>query len=85
MSGALKGKENGSDTYIFTIQTTPEEVESFYTSELVKLGWTLLGIGKGETGGNALMIFTGSKGLLTVSVLVVDEEESLIYVMIIGG
>ena len=83
MPDALNGEERGADTYIFTIQTAPEDVERFYTNELVKLGWTLLGIGKGETGGNALMIFAGPKGTLTVSILIADEKESLIYVMII--
>jgi hypothetical protein len=83
MSGAINGEENGNDAYIFTIIATIKEVESYYASELSKLGWTLLATGSGGTGGNTLMIFTGSSGTLTVSILVADEEASLMYVMIL--
>lgn len=82
MPGALNGEESDSDAYIFTIQSSSEDIQNFYQSELPKVGWDFLAVGEGDTG-NVLMIFMGEKGTFTVSIFTVDETESLYYVMLL--
>jgi hypothetical protein len=79
MPGAIAGEvSNGG--YTFTIKTSPSAVEAFYESKLPKLGWNLLGTGKGETGA-LLLIFTRGSGTLTVGII--PQANGLIYVMFV--
>jgi hypothetical protein len=82
MPEALKGDESDEDAYIFTIISTREEIETFYTNELQKLGWALLAVGQGETGA-VLMIFMSDNGSFTVSIFTIDEEEGLFYILLL--
>lgn len=82
MPGAIKGEESESDAYIFTIQSGIDDIQAFYIKELPKSGWDLLAVGEGDTN-NVIMIFMGEKGTFTVSILIVDESDSLLYVMLL--
>ena len=82
MPGAKNGEESDSDSYIFTIKSTREEIADYYEQELPKVGWELLGVGDGEEG-TVMMIFTGDSGTFMVSLLEVDELDGLYYVMLI--
>lgn len=40
MPGAISGKENSDNSsYLYAINIVPSEIATFYTQELVKLGW----------------------------------------------
>lgn len=78
MPGAIAG-EGDTGGYRFTIKASRDEIQAFYESELRKLGWTLLGLGQGDTGA-AIMIFTGNDGTLSVSII---EHEAEFIVMIV--
>jgi len=67
MSGAIAG-EGDASSYRFTIQASLEEIQKYYEKELPKLGWSFLATGEGDSGA-AILIFSGSSGPLSVSII----------------
>jgi hypothetical protein len=85
MPGAIAGEESnsgGQASYMFTITSDIQTVQDYYTTELAKTGWAGFGAGQGETG-NALLIFMKGTDILTLSIIMADEEAGLILVLII--
>ncbi len=85
MPGALAGEESnagGKANYTFTITGDVQTVQDYYTTELTKLGWSAFATGQGESG-LALLIFMKGTDLLTLSIIVADEDAGLILVLII--
>ena len=82
MPGAIRGEERDGDIYVFTIQSSEEEVQDFYLGELPEVGWESLAVGEGGNG-SVLMIFTGKSGTLSVGIFTVDVSQSLLFVMLL--
>ena len=79
MPGALAG-DGDSLGYSFTIQASPDDVQSFYETEMGDLGWSLLASGQGSTGA-ILLIFT--QGQQTASVSIFTQPDGIVYVMLV--
>jgi len=77
MPNAISGEET-DDGYSYTIQDSPEEVKTYYESEMVKIGWTAFAIGKGETG-SLLLMYQKEGKTTTVSVF---EQENLTLILL---
>lgn len=84
MPGAIAGEESteGAPSYSFTVNAETSAVTGFYNRELAKLGWRAAAVGTGPTG-NLLALFMKGSDVLSVSVLVVDSSQKLLYVMLI--
>ena len=85
MPGAMAGEESnasGKTNYAFTITSDTQTVQDYYTTELTKGGWTSFATGQGDTG-NALLIFMKGTDILTLSIIIADEETELILVLLI--
>lgn len=78
MPGAIAGE--GDDAgYRFTIKANSDDIQEYYERELSKLGWQFLAAGQGENG-TLILIFTGSEGTLSVSLL--PHEDEFIVVLV---
>jgi hypothetical protein len=82
MPSAINGEELDLEAYAFTVVASMEEIQDFYDYQLPKIGFEPFAVGQGAPG-KALLIFMGDSGMLTLSILIVDEEASLYYVMIV--
>ncbi len=79
MPNAIAG-EGDSKGYSFTINATPEEIQSFYEKELGKQGWNLLAGGQG-TANAILLIFM--KDVNTLSVSIIPQPDGIMYVLLV--
>lgn len=85
MPNAVAGEESkdgGKASYAFTIKGDIATVQSYYTKELSKKGWTTLTVGAGPTG-NVIAIFTKGSDVLSVAIVIADKKEKLILVLIV--
>ncbi|MCB9422622.1 MAG: hypothetical protein H6667_22660 [Ardenticatenaceae bacterium] len=79
MPQAIAGDE-GEGSYYFTVEATAEEVEAFYEDEMQQLGWSLLGVGEGETGA-LLVIFQKESEVASISILLFNESTSYVFLV----
>jgi hypothetical protein len=79
MPEAIAG-EGDSKGYAFTIQATLDEVQTYYETEMSKLGWNILGTGQDKTNA-VLLIFT--KGPDIASFSIIPQPDGLMYVMLV--
>ena len=82
MPGALFGDYSAEEAYVFSIDASRDEIETYYTIELPKLGWEPFAAGDSEAG-TVLLMFMGEKGTLTITILTVGAEEGLYNVMLL--
>ncbi len=79
MPNAIAG-EGDSTGYSFTIKATAEEIQSFYETELAKLGWGLFTSGQGASGATLLMFM---KDVSIVSVSIIPQPDGVMYVLLV--
>jgi len=78
MPGAVGG-EGDDESYGFTIEATPREVQEYYEAELGKLGWRSSVQGDGQT---SLMLIFMKDASATLTVTILSEgEESLVFLV----
>jgi hypothetical protein len=81
MPEAIAG-EGDATSYRFLVEgLTREDVLAYYNARLPALGWNPLGIGTGDGGAPALVIYTGAEGTLTLSLI--DAGEGQLIVMFV--
>jgi len=78
MQDALAG-EGDATSYRFTTQASLDEIQKYYEKELSKLGWNLLATGEGDSGA-AILIFTGSGGTLSMSIIPNGDQFIVMFV-----
>jgi hypothetical protein len=79
MPNAIAG-EGDSKGYSFTINASPDEIQTFYETQLGKLGWNMFASGQGTT--NAiLLIFMKDAGTLSVSII--PQTDGIMYVLLV--
>jgi len=78
MPGALAGSGD-SNRYLFTINATVAEIQTFYQKQLKDAGWDFLTAGVGTTK-TTLLIFGKDQAVFSVSILPYDD---LFIVMLI--
>lgn len=81
MPGAIAGRDDG-DSYLFTIKASDKEIQAYYEKELRKLGWSLLGVGEGETA-NILLIFQKDGGTLSFAILDPGTGDGVFQVLVV--
>jgi len=79
MPNALAGNGDASG-YSFTTNASADKVQAFYESKMVKLGWSLLANGQGDSGAT-LIIFI--KGTDTATISIIPQADGIIYVMLV--
>jgi hypothetical protein len=80
MPGAIAGRES-DDSYEFSIEATPQEVQDFYERELSQQGYSLWAVGENDaTGEPAMLMLSKGTDMLTISIIV--EAEYLLVMMI---
>lgn len=78
MPGAVGG-DGDDESYGFTIEATPREVQEYYEAELGKLGWRSSVQGDGQT---SLMLIFIKDASATLTVTILSEgEESLVFLV----
>lgn len=78
MPGAVAG-DGDEESYVFTIQATPQEVQEYYELELGKLGWQLSA--QEDDDASLLLIFINdASATLTVSVIARGDEALVLLV-----
>jgi hypothetical protein len=80
MSGATAGQEFNENTYSFKVTATTQEVQEYYKTELVNLGWSStfdLPI-EGEGG---IMLYSRDDSLLTLTLTSLDGETVIVLTM----
>jgi hypothetical protein len=80
MSGATTGEEFNEGTYSFKVSATVQEVQDYYNTELVNLGWSSTFNIPGDENG-AIMLFSKDSSLLTVTVTNFDGETVVVLTM----
>lgn len=84
MPNAIAGEERssgGTKSYTFTVEASAEEIQTFYETELAKLGWNRLAVGQGAEKNTLMIIFT--KGSNILSLLVLPQPDGIILVMLV--
>lgn len=78
MPEAVAG-DGDEESYVFTIQSPPQQIQEYYERELEKLGWRL---SAKETGSNSLILtFTDAASTtLTVSMITKNDEALVLLV-----
>ena len=79
MPQATAGEE-GSGSYYYIVEAEPAAVQAFYESEMANLGWSLLGVGEGETGA-LLLIFQQEASVASVSIIALDEATTYVFLV----
>ena len=79
MPDAIAG-EGDEESYVFTIQATPQQVQEYYVKELGKLGWELNARGAGSNSSLMLIFTDNTTETLTVSILVKGSEVLVLLV-----
>ena len=79
MPNALAG-EGDSSGYSFTIDASLNEIQTFYETELPKLGWNVFASGLGTTDAVILM-FMKDAGILSVSII--PQPDGTMYVLLV--
>ena len=81
MPNATEGKQATPNSYEFTITAPADEVQSFYETELVKLGWDKVYIQEDEESKSVLMVY--SKDSITVECMFWSRTDGTLLVMLI--
>jgi len=68
MPGAING-EGDDEAYRFTVAASVEEVQTYYETELAKLGWSLMANGTGDTGAVMMIFNTGTSPFIPISII----------------
>jgi hypothetical protein len=79
MPGAIAGGGD-EESYVFTIQATPVQVQEYYRLELGRRGWWLLARGEGNTSSPMLVFTNNASETLTVSIMVEDDKALVLLV-----
>ena len=79
MPNAIAG-EGDSQGYSFTIDASPEEVQTFYEQKLGNLGWSMFASGQGTTD-TVLLIFMKDAAILSVSII--PQPDGIMYVLLV--
>lgn len=78
MPGAVAG-DGDEESYVFTIQATPQEVQEYYELELGRLGWQLSA--QEDDGASLLLTFMNdATATLTVSIIAKGDEALVLLV-----
>jgi hypothetical protein len=78
MPNAIAG-EGDEESYVFTIQATPQQVQEYYQLELGKLGWQPSAAGDGDS--SLMLIFTNNtSATLTISLIAKGDEVLVLLV-----
>jgi len=78
MPGAIAG-DGDEEGYVFTIKSTPQQVQEYYQLELGKLGWQLFATGDGDPS-RMLMFMDVASTTLTVSIIARGDEVLVLLV-----
>lgn len=78
MPGAVSA-ENDAKGYTYSIRASVNDVKNFYTTQLGSQGWQVMGSGQASAN-SLIMIFT--KGSDTVTVSVIPQSDSTLYVLL---
>ncbi len=79
MPAASNGYGDG-ESYVFTINGTVDEIESYYAQRMPALGYELFARGEGDGAGSLLLFFMKNGAMTTISIIPFD---TYIYVMIL--
>jgi hypothetical protein len=77
---ATAGEEFNDSTYSFKVSATVQEVQDYYNSELVNLGWSSTFNLPGDENG-AILLFSKESDLLTITVTSLDGETVVVLTM----
>jgi hypothetical protein len=70
--------DGDEESYVFTIQATPQQIQEYYELELGKLGWQLSAREAGDA--SLILTFTKDVSALTVSVITKGDEALVLLV-----
>jgi hypothetical protein len=79
MPDAIAG-EGDSTGYLFTIDSSPEEIQEYYEQELGKLGYNLFASGQGSTESIILFFMKGDE---SVAISIQPQPDGLFYVTLV--
>ena len=80
MTQATAGEEFNDETYSFKVSATAQDVQDYYNSELVNLGWSsAFQFSTGD--GGALMTFSMDSRLLTITITALDGETVVVLTL----
>ena len=80
MAQATAGQEFNDETYSFKVSATAQDVQDYYNSELVNLGWSsAFNFSTGD--GGAIMTFSKDSGLLTITITSLDGETVVVLTL----
>ena len=78
MPGAIAG-EGDEESYVFTIQAMPQQVQEYYQLELGKLGWQPFAT-ETKDSSRMLMFTNDASGTLTVNILTKGDKTLVLLV-----
>lgn len=78
MPNAIAGNDN-SESYLFSVDASIEEIQLFYEKEMTILGWTLIGVGTGNT--DAVFLFF-SKDANSTAISILPQAQGVLLVLI---
>jgi len=81
MQGAIAG-QGDKENYLFTVEASAKEIQSFYEESLMNIGWSLLGVGEGKTN-NLLLIFMKGEETLSIAIITPETEDGILQVMLV--
>ncbi len=76
MPEAIAG-EGDEESYVFTINATPQQVQEYYQLELGKLGWQPVNTDDGDS---ALMFTNNASATITISIIAKGEQVLVLLV-----
>ena len=79
MPNAIAG-DGDSNSYYFTVKSSPDDVQNFYEPAMAQLGWDLFASGQGTT--EALMLFF-MKDTATAGISAFPQPDDVVYVLIV--
>jgi len=80
MPQATSGEEFNDGTYSFKVNAFPEEVQDYYKTELINLGWEST-FDLPVEGSGGIMLYSNSDNLLTVTISVFEGDTVVILTL----
>lgn len=78
MPGAIAG-EGDEESYVFTIQATPQQVQEYYQGELTKLGWQPFAT---DNRGSSLMLMFTSNASATLTISIIARGDQVLVLLV---
>jgi hypothetical protein len=78
MPGAIAG-EGDEEGYVFTIRTTPAQVQEYYQLELGRLGWQSV---SQEQGDSSLILLFMNNASATITVSIISKGDQVLVLLV---